>query len=326
MKNRKRTNRHIRQRRIRDSLLLSGSLILFFCMPAYASDTVQGYDYLEEETEEVQADFTDLYEQNHDLVGWLTCGENIDYPVMQLDNEFYLHHDFYGGDSQDGTLFVNEYNLLWPRDWLVLIHGHHMKSGAMFGKLQDYEDYSYLCCHPLIDFRTIYDDTDVFYTPVAGMNASMVESDPSYFFVMEPWYFYEEELRDMRGNAPEDAQKSPHENPDAQTERAAEESEKDTAGEETVPGMAEDLSTAEKEELEKRLAARKQAYLDVFLERSVWDSPADVTVDDELLMLVTCSYYQEDGRFMLLCRKLREEETQESVQQLFIPQQDIIQE
>ena len=37
-----------------------------------------------------------LYQENGDLVGWLSIeGTDIDYPVMQReDDEYYLHHDF----------------------------------------------------------------------------------------------------------------------------------------------------------------------------------------------------------------------------------------
>lgn len=46
-----------------------------------------------------------------------------------------------------------------------------------------------------------------------------------------------------------------------------------------------------------------QAYLDAVLKRSAWTSPVDVNTQDDLLMLLTCSYYHADGRFVLLCRK-----------------------
>ena len=60
-----------------------------------------------------------------------------------------------------------------------------------------------------------------------------------------------------------------------------------------------------------------QAYLEAALKRSAWISPADVSVQDEMLMLLTCSYYHADGRFVLLCRRLREGETPEGMRRLF---------
>jgi len=116
--------------------MIGAAVLLYAGMSSRAAEPVQGYDYYEEETEQVQEDFLSWYEENPDFVGWLTAGDNIDHPVVQRDNDYYLHHDYYGNDSEDGILFVNEFNLLWPRDWMVIIHGHHMKSGAMFGRLR----------------------------------------------------------------------------------------------------------------------------------------------------------------------------------------------
>ena len=62
--------------------------------------------------------------------------------------------------------------------------------------------------------------------------------------------------------------------------------------------------------------AEFQAYLDEVRERSMYDIPVDVSYEDELLTLVTCSYHQDNGRFLLFTRKLRANETAESVSAL----------
>ncbi len=41
-----------------------------------------------------------------------------------------------------------------------------------------------------------------------------------------------------------------------------------------------------------------------------------MSYEDELLTLVTCSYHQDNGRFLLFTRKLRANETAESVSAL----------
>ena len=289
-------------------------------------DTVQLDNYVEPESEEVQYDFLNLYDQNADIVGWLQAGETIDYPVLQKDNDYYLHHDFYGNPDRNGSVFVNECNMLWPRDWLVLIHGHHTKSGVIFGRLQDYEDFDYVCRYPLINFRTIYDPENVYYAPVAAFNASMEPENPDYFYVMEPWEFYYDEYMRLAGGAvepvsEESASEEPvSEEPDSE-EPAPEEA--DGEGSEGDPEETEEEGTAEvsgeidPEELVHRLTLRKEAYLESFLERSLWKSPLEADADDKYLMLLTCSYYQEDGRFLLLCRKLRDDETPEETAELF---------
>ena len=50
--------------------------------------------------------------------------------------------------------------------------------------------------------------------------------------------------------------------------------------------------------------------------RSVFDVPVDVAYGDQLLTLVTCSYNDEDGRYIVALRKLRAGETEEDVRAL----------
>lgn len=59
------------------------------------------------------------------------------------------------------------------------------------------------------------------------------------------------------------------------------------------------------------------AYLDEIAERSEWTPKTDVSVDDHLLMLVTCSYFYGNGRLLLVCRELRADETPESITALY---------
>ena len=56
----------------------------------------------------VLEEYAGLYEENEDMAGWLSVeGTKIDYPVMQgEDDEYYLHHDFYGQESKYGCLYV----------------------------------------------------------------------------------------------------------------------------------------------------------------------------------------------------------------------------
>lgn len=58
------------------------------------------------------------------------------------------------------------------------------------------------------------------------------------------------------------------------------------------------------------------SYIAEVRERSMFDIPIDVNYEDELLTLVTCSYYQDNGRFILFARRLRANETVESVSAL----------
>ena len=84
-----------------------------------------------------------------------------------------------------------------------------------------------------------------------------------------------------------------------------------------TPFEAPSLTDQELAEVAEKIRFRKDAYLQSILNRSLWQSPADASPDDQYLMLVTCSYYQDNGRFMLLCRMLRDDETPETVRELY---------
>ena len=60
-----------------------------------------------------------------------------------------------------------------------------------------------------------------------------------------------------------------------------------------------------------------QTYLDTITARSMWKAPTDVTTDDKLIMLITCSYDLDDSRYLLICRQLREDETPEEMEKLY---------
>ncbi len=103
--------------------------------------------------------YRELYEKNNDLVGWLTIdGTVIDYPVMQCaDNEYYLHHDFYGEEDKYGTLYVKDIADL-AGGTNFIIYGHHMKDGSMFGDLDQYQSKEFYLKHREISFDTLYEE------------------------------------------------------------------------------------------------------------------------------------------------------------------------
>ena len=88
-------------------------------------------------------------EMNPDYVGWITIPDTvIDYPVVQRDNSYYLRRDFSGESNRHGSIFMDE--VCAVGDAIVMIHGHHMKDGTMFGCLSEYKRAAYREDHPLI--------------------------------------------------------------------------------------------------------------------------------------------------------------------------------
>lgn len=108
--------------------------------------------------EREEAFITALREENADTVGWLNIpGTNIDYPVMQTpeDENYYLYKDFYGNENQNGSLLLSAGCDIESENTNWIIHGHNMKSGAMFGGLLDYRKKSYMKDHRLIYLDTM---------------------------------------------------------------------------------------------------------------------------------------------------------------------------
>lgn len=87
--------------------------------------------------------YQSIFDSNEDCIAWLNIPDtNIDYPVMQTldDEEYYLYRNFFGEDDKNGTLFMDTDCSLAQERSNLIIHGHHMKSGAMFGSLEKYAD------------------------------------------------------------------------------------------------------------------------------------------------------------------------------------------
>lgn len=108
---------------------------------------------------DVLDDYKTLYEKNKKLIGWLKIDDTIiDYPVMQTsDNKYYLEHNFNQEYDKNGSLFLDCSCSVYPRSTNLIIYGHHMKSGQMFGQLQKYAKESYHEKHTTIQFDTIYE-------------------------------------------------------------------------------------------------------------------------------------------------------------------------
>lgn len=113
---------------------------------------------------QVLPEYQQLYQQNSDFSGWLTIpGTKIDYPVMQAvpeSSDFYLTHNYLGEEDINGSIFLDSRNDFEEQDDNLIIYGHNMKSGMMFGELQNYLDETFLREHKTITFNTIYEKAE----------------------------------------------------------------------------------------------------------------------------------------------------------------------
>lgn len=106
--------------------------------------------------------YEELYEKNPDMVGWLKIdGTQIDYPVMQnrQEEEYYLSHGFDKRENKNGLPFLDGRCRIQGSD-ILLIHGHNMKSGLIFGELTRYKKESFYQDHPTFRFDTLYETSE----------------------------------------------------------------------------------------------------------------------------------------------------------------------
>ena len=91
------------------------------------------------------------------------------YYCKDLNNEYYLDHDFYGNYSQPGTVFadfrcvVNDYDFNQSDN--IVLYGHNQANGAMFGTLQKYKitkqstkKFDFYLQHPTFTFSNLYEE------------------------------------------------------------------------------------------------------------------------------------------------------------------------
>lgn len=179
-----------------------------------------------------------LWEQNHDLAGWLRIeGTEIDYPVMYTpqDPTYYLRRAFDGSDAISGSLFIDAECSANH----ILIYGHNMKNGTMFEPLLSYAHEDFARQHSEIYFDTLYEEGT--YEVMAAFYSQVSDQQGDEF----PYYEYAD--------------------------------------------LAEE--------------ARFSEYVGEIKAASLYDSGVQAEYGDQLLTLSTCSYHEEDGRFVVVAKR-----------------------
>ncbi|MGO5050968.1 class B sortase [Lachnospiraceae bacterium LCP25S3_G4] len=137
------------------------------------------------EGENVLAKYNELYLQNEDMVGWISiAGTNVNYPIMQTPNNpnYYLKRNFDKEYSDLGVPYIQENCDLATNDNLI-IYGHHIKGGKMFGALEDYKSKSFYEEHKSIQFDTLTEQAEYEIVAVFKTVAYSSEGFRYYDFV-----------------------------------------------------------------------------------------------------------------------------------------------
>ncbi len=127
------------------------------------------------QTAEMIPQMEEVYTINDDSAGWIKIdGTVIDYPVMQTpsDEQYYLNRDFNGKYSAYGCIIADTDSTIGTGTAAegytdgtapgtnIILHGHNMKNGTMFGSLDKFRDKSYEQSHSRIKFSSLYEDRE----------------------------------------------------------------------------------------------------------------------------------------------------------------------
>lgn len=109
-------------------------------------------------------DWDELLAINPEIVGWIYINDTkIDYPVLwhksdDMYSQYYLNHNYKGDWDSYGTIFLDYRDLDGTDSKNVVMHGHHMNDGSMFGNLMSYAGMSgnldFYEEAPIIEFDT----------------------------------------------------------------------------------------------------------------------------------------------------------------------------
>ena len=123
-----------------------------------AKPTLSTVKYPANPDTQISRRFKALRKENKDIVGWLTVNTLLDEPVVQRDEVFYMDHDALGKKNVNGAIFMDSSISLKTRPYALVLYGHNMKTGAMFGSLRNFENTNFYHNNPFIRLDTMYED------------------------------------------------------------------------------------------------------------------------------------------------------------------------
>ena len=191
---------------------------------------------------EILEEYKTLHNKNKKLIGWIKIDDTmIDYPVMQtVNNEYYLDHNFNQEEDRNGCIFMDyQCDVIKGCDNMIL-YGHHMQSGKMFGTLNKYSSENYYKEHPTIQFDTIYE-----------------KGQYEIMYVFRSKVYSEEEVTFK---------------------------------------YYQFINAGSEQEF--------NSYMNEMSALSLYDTGVTATYGDKLLTLSTCDYQENDGRFVVVAKRV----------------------
>ncbi len=128
--------------------------------------------------------FNPLQEKNEDVRGWISIsGTKVNNPIYQTtDNEYYLTHNMYKEKSRYGALFFDyrcKTGVATSQN--LIVYGHEMRDGSMFGTLKSFKSLSFYKVNPTISLTLLEKQTQFKIFAVMVINADPTD-DNGYMF------------------------------------------------------------------------------------------------------------------------------------------------
>lgn len=137
-------------------------------------------------------DWKKLKKVNDEIVGWIQVNKTkIDYPVLNHEGDdrtyqYYLSHNYKGDYDSYGSIFVDYRCEKNVKSKNVILHGHHMNDGSMFGDLLKYggttADMDFYKKSPTIKFDT--PDGNATYKIISVFKTNTLSSHGEFFNYM----------------------------------------------------------------------------------------------------------------------------------------------
>ena len=149
-------------------------------------------------------DWDELLSINPEIVGWIYINDTkIDYPVLwhksdDMYSQYYLNHNYKGEWDSYGTIFLDYRDLEGTDSKNVVMHGHHMNDGSMFGNLMSYAGMSgnldFYEEAPIVEFDT--PKADAKYKIISVFKTNTLSSQGEFFNYLRADFQNEKDFMD----------------------------------------------------------------------------------------------------------------------------------
>lgn len=129
--------------------------------------------------------FEDLLKQNSDIKGWIKISNTkINNPVYQTkNNDYYVNHNMNKQVSRYGAIFLDKDAKITEAGTSqnLVVYGHHMADGSMFGTLKKFRNLNFYKDNPIIEFNSLYEKAQYKVFAVIITNADPKDDNGNIF-------------------------------------------------------------------------------------------------------------------------------------------------